>query len=112
MLAGRYTGVFAAYSERPLRGSTRRAGRIHAAVLDACQYVVPGHSSRDFDLQLHRNPGANYCNGLGYGLKVGDVASIDLEPRTTGISLAFGQTEQASTPTAKDCKGDQASTRS
>ena len=57
-----------------------------------------------------RNPGANYCNGLGYGLKVGDVASIDLEPRTTGISLAFGQTEQASTPTAKDCKGDQAST--
>ena len=56
-----------------------------------------------------RNPGANYCNGLGYGLKIGEVASIDLEPRTTGISLAFGQTQQANTPTAKDCKGNSAS---
>ena len=56
-----------------------------------------------------RNPGANYCNGLGYGLKIGEVASIDLEPRTTGISLAFGQTQQASTPQAKDCKGNSAS---
>jgi len=55
-----------------------------------------------------RNPGANYCNGLGYGLKVGELASLDLEPRTTGISLAFGQTEQASTPQGKDCKGNQA----
>jgi hypothetical protein len=56
-----------------------------------------------------RNPGANYCNGLGYGLKNTDVASIDLEPRTTGISLAFGQTRQMSSPTAKTCKGDSAS---
>ena len=56
-----------------------------------------------------RNPGANYCNGLGYGLKIGEVASIDLEPRTTGISLAFGQTQQTSTPQAKDCKGNSAS---
>jgi sugar lactone lactonase YvrE len=56
-----------------------------------------------------RNPGANYCNGLGYGLKIGQVASIDLEPRTTGISLAYGQTQQANTPTAKDCKGNSAS---
>jgi len=52
-----------------------------------------------------RNPAANYCNGLGYGLKVTDVASIDLEPRTTGISLAFGQTRQAILPTASTCKG-------
>jgi hypothetical protein len=55
-----------------------------------------------------RNPGENYCNGLGYGLKVTDVASIDLEPRTTGISLAFGQiygqTYQVTTPTATTCK--------
>jgi hypothetical protein len=56
-----------------------------------------------------RNPGANYCNGLGYGLKDTDVASIDLEPRTTGISLAFGQTQQMSSPTAKTCKGTAAS---
>jgi len=56
-----------------------------------------------------RNPAGNYCNGLGYGLKIGQVASIDLEPRTTGISLAFGQTQQSSSPTAKDCKGNSAS---
>src|SRR5271166_2532455 len=59
-----------------------------------------------------RNPGANYCNGLGYGLKITDVASIDLEPRTTGISLAFGQTQQVSGPTAKTCKGAAASVSS
>jgi hypothetical protein len=52
-----------------------------------------------------RNPGANYCNGLGYGLKDTDVSSIVLQPQTTGISLAFGQTEQLSSPQAKTCKG-------
>jgi len=52
-----------------------------------------------------RNPGGKYCNGLGYGLKLTDVASIDLEPRTTGISLAFGQTQQITSPKAANCKG-------
>ncbi|MDE3186976.1 MAG: hypothetical protein KGM96_05545 [Acidobacteriota bacterium] len=56
-----------------------------------------------------RNPAGNYCNGLGYGLKTTDVYAIDLEPRTTGISMAFGQTRQISSPTAKTCKGDSAS---
>ena len=56
-----------------------------------------------------RNPAGNYCNGLGYGLKNTDVYSIDLEPRTTGISMAFGQTRQIGTPTAKTCKGASAS---
>jgi hypothetical protein len=56
----------------------------------------------------YRNPGANYCNGLGYGLKITDIASIDLEPRTTGLSMAFGQTRQMGSPTAKNCKGDAA----
>lgn len=56
-----------------------------------------------------RNPGANTCNGLGYGLKITDVYSIDLEPRTTGISLAFGQERQLSLPTATTCKGTTAS---
>ncbi|MDR3739748.1 MAG: hypothetical protein P4L40_12110 [Terracidiphilus sp.] len=56
-----------------------------------------------------RNPAANYCNGLGYGPKIGDVNSIDLEPRTTGLSLAWGQTRQISAPTAKDCKENTAS---
>jgi len=52
-----------------------------------------------------RNPAAQYCNGVGYGLKVGDVASIIMQPQTAGISLAFGQTQQANAPTAYTCKG-------
>ena len=52
-----------------------------------------------------RNPAGNYCNGLGYGLKDTDVASIFLQPQTTGISIAFGQTQQISSPTAQTCKG-------
>jgi hypothetical protein len=56
-----------------------------------------------------RNPAGNYCNGLGYGLRITDVYSIDLEPRTTGVSMAFGQTRQVTAPTAKTCKGNSAS---
>ena len=56
-----------------------------------------------------RDPGANYCNGLGYGTKITDVYAIALQPRTTGISLAFGQTRQMSTPQATTCKGSSAS---
>jgi trimeric autotransporter adhesin len=52
-----------------------------------------------------RNPAGNYCNGLGYGLTDTDVASIFMSPQTAGISIAFGQTTQASAPTAKTCKG-------
>ncbi len=57
----------------------------------------------------YRNPAGNYCNGLGYGLKDTDVYSIDLEPRTTGLSIAFGQTRQIGAPSAKTCKGSAAS---
>jgi len=56
-----------------------------------------------------RNPAAAYCNGVGYGLKTTDVASIFLQPQTAGISLAFGQTQQVSSPTAQTCKGSSAS---
>jgi len=55
-----------------------------------------------------RNPAANYCNGLGYGVKTTAVYTIDLEPKTTGVSLAFGQTRQINAPTAKTCKGEDA----
>lgn len=55
-----------------------------------------------------RNPAGNYCNGLGYGLKDTDVYRIDLEPRTTGISLAFGQEQQINAPQAFTCKGTSA----
>lgn len=59
-----------------------------------------------------RNPDANYCNGLGYGLKITDVQSITMTPETGGISLAYGQTQQASAPSAKTCKGTTASVAS
>jgi hypothetical protein len=55
-----------------------------------------------------RDPGVDYCNGLGYGMKVDDVAAITLTPATTGISLAFGQTRQINAPTAVTCKGTSA----
>jgi hypothetical protein len=47
----------------------------------------------------------DYCNGLGYGPKTGAVFSIDLEPKTTGISLSWGQTGQITAPSAINCKG-------
>jgi hypothetical protein len=56
-----------------------------------------------------RNPDANYCNGAGYGMKITDVATITLQPATTGISMAFGQTRQSSSPSALTCKGTTAS---
>src|SRR5271170_2509176 len=53
------------------------------------------------------NVGA-YCNGLGYGPKTNAVASIALNPATTGISLSWGQIGQLSQPTAENCKGSSA----
>jgi hypothetical protein len=57
-----------------------------------------------------RNPGENYCNGQGYGMKITDVSTITLSPATTGISIAYGQTYQASAPSAYTCKGTTAET--
>ncbi|MGA2350385.1 MAG: hypothetical protein ABSF70_08140 [Terracidiphilus sp.] len=55
-----------------------------------------------------RNPGADYCNGLGYGMKITDVAAISLSPATTGISMAYGQTRQVNSPAAVTCKNSSA----
>ncbi|GGH04202.1 hypothetical protein [Silvibacterium dinghuense] len=54
----------------------------------------------------------DYCNGLGYGPKTTAVYAIDLEPKTTGISLSWGQTGQITSPTATTCKGASASVSS
>jgi trimeric autotransporter adhesin len=54
-------------------------------------------------------PVGDYCNGQGYGPKVGDVASITLQPETTGLSLAWGQTGQLGVPVAYTCHGQTAS---
>ena len=57
-----------------------------------------------------RNPAAKYCPATsGYGLQIGQVASITLQPQSTGISLAFGQTIQAQQPQAFTCLGSSAS---
>lgn len=53
----------------------------------------------------YRNPDANYCNGLGYGLQITNAQSISLKPTTAGISMAWGQTLQIGAPTATTCKG-------
>jgi hypothetical protein len=49
----------------------------------------------------------NYCSksGAGYGLKTNQVAAISLQPATTGVSLAYGQTGQLQSPTATNCNG-------
>ncbi len=59
-----------------------------------------------------RNPAGNYCNGLGYGTKDTDVYTIVLQPQTTGVSMAFGQTRQINAPTALTCKNVSASVSS
>jgi len=59
-----------------------------------------------------RNPAGDYCNGEGYGLKLTAVDTVILQPQTTGISLAFGQTQQLASPSAKTCKGTTATVSS
>src|SRR5271156_2006593 len=46
-----------------------------------------------------------FCNGADSGIPVGQVTSITLSPKITGISLNFAQIGQVSTPLAQDCKG-------
>ena len=48
---------------------------------------------------------ATFCNGGDSGTKVGQITSITLGPKTTGISLNFGATGQLGAPSALDCKG-------
>ena len=45
-----------------------------------------------------------FCTG-DTGIPVGQVTTIDLEPKITGISMNFAQIGQVGTPTASDCKG-------
>ncbi len=53
-----------------------------------------------------------YCNGADTGPVVGQVATIDLEPRATGISLNQGQIGSVGTPTARDCMSNSATVSS
>jgi hypothetical protein len=60
-----------------------------------------------------RNPAAKYCAVTsGYGEPITAVTSIILQPQVGGISLAYGQTRQASAPSAFTCTGAGASVSS
>ncbi|MBB5343909.1 hypothetical protein [Tunturibacter empetritectus] len=48
---------------------------------------------------------AVFCNGGDTGPVVGQVATINLQPKIFGISLNFAQIGQVSSPAAIDCKG-------
>jgi len=61
----------------------------------------------------YRNPAGKYCPATsGYGTKVGQVTAIILQPQEAGISLAYGQTTQVSSPQAQDCLADAVSVSS
>ncbi len=49
----------------------------------------------------------NYCikNGHAYGISTSQVVYVTLQPQTTGISLAWGQTGTVGAPTAFNCDG-------
>jgi hypothetical protein len=49
--------------------------------------------------------GQNYCSGFQSGPLVSATATINLEPRTYGLSLNYGQIATVLTPTALNCKG-------
>lgn len=50
------------------------------------------------------NFGQNFCSGFQSGPLVSATATIDLEPRTYGLSLSYGQIAQVQSPTAYNCK--------
>lgn len=49
---------------------------------------------------------ATFCNGLNSGVVVGQLTSLDLEPRLTGISLNQGEIGRINNPAGRDCKGN------
>lgn len=53
----------------------------------------------------------NYCikNGHAYGMTTSQVAYATLQPETTGLSLAWGQTGTLGSPQAFNCNGGSAS---
>ncbi|MGH9607240.1 MAG: hypothetical protein ACRD3N_16250 [Terracidiphilus sp.] len=60
-----------------------------------------------------RNPAAKYCPVTsGYGEPITAVTSIIMQPEIGGISLAYEQTRQASSPSAYTCTGAGASVSS
>ena len=57
-----------------------------------------------------KNVAPTYCNGQNSGVQVGQLTTLDLEPRLTGISLNQGEKGRVNSPSGKDCRGSSAST--
>jgi hypothetical protein len=55
------------------------------------------------------NIAPTYCNGQNSGVQVGQLTTLDLEPRLTGISLNQGEMGRVNSPSGKDCRGNSAS---
>jgi hypothetical protein len=60
----------------------------------------------------HHSVAPTYCNGQTSGVQVGQLASLDLEPRLTGISLNQGEIGRVNSPSGKDCRGNAANASS
>lgn len=56
----------------------------------------------------------NYCikNGHAYGITTSQPVYVTLQPETTGLSLAWGQTAQLGAPAAYNCNGGSATVTS
>ena len=50
-----------------------------------------------------------YCNGANAGLTIGQLTTLDLQPRLAGISFNQGEIGGLTTPSGKDCKGSSVS---
>ncbi|WP_263418095.1 hypothetical protein [Terriglobus albidus] len=58
------------------------------------------------------NSSSTYCNGGDTGMTTGQISSITLEPKLTGVSLSNGQMGSVGTASATDCKGNSVSVSS
>jgi hypothetical protein len=56
-----------------------------------------------------KNIAPTFCNGGDSGVTTGTVTTITLLPKVYGISLNYAEIGQISTPSATDCKGNNAS---
>ncbi len=57
-----------------------------------------------------KNVAPTYCNGQTSGVQVGQLTTLDLEPRLTGISLNQGEMGRVNSPSGRDCRGTSAGT--
>ncbi|SFS20870.1 hypothetical protein SAMN05421771_3913 [Granulicella pectinivorans] len=57
----------------------------------------------------HKAAVVTFCGGGDSGVVVGQTTNITLQPKVYGISLAYAQKGQISTPAATDCKGNSTS---